>query len=290
MIYTKLDIDIDIDQKRIENWNYSSAIRGIFGRTIKDIFCIQRNIICNACSFKDCLYYELFEKKYGNYQRFHPYILQDITPDKNTNTLVIQITFIGKICEQISQLLHGLLRMQKYALIAARNSSKIMIKKITDQTGNVIYKENVGKLEMPIISEAIIEKQPVKKINLHIETPFRVKYNNKLLQSFVWHAFLQTLYNRLKYLNQNYCSSSVKLHLLEKDFDVKVSADNTYWKEQFRKSYIQNQKMSFGGLVGDVVLENINEDTYALLKLGEIFHVGKQTTFGLGKYTIEILE
>ncbi|HEX38006.1 MAG TPA: CRISPR system precrRNA processing endoribonuclease RAMP protein Cas6 [Candidatus Cloacimonetes bacterium] len=290
MKYIGIKVTIALNALKIDNWNYSSAIRGIFGRSLKQIYCIQRNITCKECSFTDCLYFELFEKKYGDHQRYHPYIIEDITPSQNTNGLLISFTFIGKVCDQISQLLHGLLRMQRYTLIAARESYKLMIIEIHDVAGKVLYDQKTGKIETPKIHEASIEKRPVNKLKLNIITPIRVKYRNRFLTTFIWHPFLQTLYSRLKYLNQYFCSSSLKLHLLETDCDVNVVEDKTFWKEQFRKSHIQKQKMSFGGLVGEVILENINKDTFALIKLGEIFHVGKQTTFGLGKYKIEIME
>jgi len=207
MKYCNFNVKIELSHEPIEDWNYSSAIRGIFGRSLKQIYCIQRNIKCDQCSFSDCLYFELFEKKYGDYQRFHPYIIRDVTKAKNSNDLIINFTFIGKLCDQISQLLHGIMKIQKYALFASKKSHTMKIKKISDSCGKVIYDESIGKLEMPEIIQVKLEKRPVKKLLLNIETPFRIKYRNKFMQTFVWHAFLQTLYKRMIYLNQYYCSS-----------------------------------------------------------------------------------
>ncbi|TSA24209.1 CRISPR system precrRNA processing endoribonuclease RAMP protein Cas6 [bacterium] len=290
MIYSKLNVEINLDDKRIQDWNYSSAMRGIFGRTLKQIYCIQRNILCDNCSFDHCFYYELFEKKYGSYRKFHPYIINDITPVDYLDRLLIQFMFIGKICNQLPQLIHGLLRIQKYALIAAKYSYNMQINTIKNQDGILTYDKKIGKIDLPNLCEIGIEKRSAKKLKIHIETPFRVKYRNQFLRKFIWHAFIHSLYERLKYINNYFCASDLKLHLLRKNYDIQVITDNTTWKEQYRKSHIQKQKMSFGGLVGDIIIENVDEDTYALLKLGELFHVGKQTTFGLGKYKLEIIE
>ena len=44
--------------------------------------------------------------------------------------------------------------------------------------------------------------------------------------------------------------------------------------------------MSLGGVTGTVSYEGDISDFMLLLKLGEYVHVGKGTSFGLGKYEI----
>jgi CRISPR/Cas system endoribonuclease Cas6 (RAMP superfamily) len=43
--------------------------------------------------------------------------------------------------------------------------------------------------------------------------------------------------------------------------------------------------MNFGGIIGFIDLE-VDENSYKLLKLGEIIGVGKQVTFGLGNIKV----
>jgi CRISPR/Cas system endoribonuclease Cas6 (RAMP superfamily) len=45
--------------------------------------------------------------------------------------------------------------------------------------------------------------------------------------------------------------------------------------------------MNMDGVMGELVLNNIDEKSYNLLKLGEIIGVGKQTVLGLGKIEVE---
>lgn len=44
--------------------------------------------------------------------------------------------------------------------------------------------------------------------------------------------------------------------------------------------------MKFGGLVGEITYQGDFKRYLPLLRLGEHIHVGKATTFGLGKYRI----
>ena len=46
--------------------------------------------------------------------------------------------------------------------------------------------------------------------------------------------------------------------------------------------------MSLGGVTGTVTYEGDLSDFIQLLRLGEYVHVGKGTSFGLGKYEIYV--
>lgn len=44
--------------------------------------------------------------------------------------------------------------------------------------------------------------------------------------------------------------------------------------------------MQLGGIMGEMWISDIDEQSFKLLKLGELIGVGKQTVFGLGKINI----
>ena len=47
--------------------------------------------------------------------------------------------------------------------------------------------------------------------------------------------------------------------------------------------------MSFGGLLGSVVLANVSPEMIGMLKLGRYLHTGKQCTFGNGEFALRNL-
>jgi len=47
--------------------------------------------------------------------------------------------------------------------------------------------------------------------------------------------------------------------------------------------------MRIGGVVGEMVLEGVDERAYRLFRVAEILGVGKLGTFGLGKIKVEDL-
>jgi CRISPR/Cas system endoribonuclease Cas6 (RAMP superfamily) len=45
--------------------------------------------------------------------------------------------------------------------------------------------------------------------------------------------------------------------------------------------------MNFGGLMGMIEFEFIDEESFKLLKIGEVVGVGKQVTFGMGEIEVK---
>src|SRR4030067_120282 len=69
--------------------------------------------------------------------------------------------------------------------------------------------------------------------------------------------------------------------------DVKVKKQALTWHDWERYSTRQDTRMKMGGFVGNISFEGNIEPFMQLIKAGEILHVGKGTSFGLGKYRIE---
>ena len=54
-----------------------------------------------------------------------------------------------------------------------------------------------------------------------------------------------------------------------------------------RFSEAKQQKMILKGIKGKAVLTNLTEEQLELLLAGELVHVGKNTSFGFGRYTVK---
>ncbi len=65
---------------------------------------------------------------------------------------------------------------------------------------------------------------------------------------------------------------------------VVVENQNLHWEDWERYSNRQETRMKMGGFVGEVTLLGELAPWLPLLKIGELTHVGKGATFGLGKY------
>ena len=83
------------------------------------------------------------------------------------------------------------------------------------------------------------------------------------------------------------------LALQNKDFEklpfepkYKLKSKDIFFNDIKRFSNVQNTSMQLGGVMGEMWISDIDEESFRLLKLGELISVGKQTVFGLGKISI----
>jgi CRISPR-associated endoribonuclease Cas6 len=77
--------------------------------------------------------------------------------------------------------------------------------------------------------------------------------------------------------------------LLDQAAGVQVTAGDLAWRDWRRYSNRQQAEMVLGGLVGSLTLEGDLAPFGPLLRTGEVLHVGKGATFGLGRIAVEEL-
>ena len=53
-----------------------------------------------------------------------------------------------------------------------------------------------------------------------------------------------------------------------------------------RVSFRKNRKLILMGIEGTLVFSNVEVETLELLLAGELIHIGKNTSFGFGKYKL----
>lgn len=267
-------------------WDFSSAFRGIFFKILKRKFCFKKNISCANCGFEDCLYYNIFEKKYGDYLRFHPYIIEHLETGKNK--LIVNYKFFGRFAENFNDIMNTILQTQTEQLRYKNKYYSIRINSINDDSSNSLYEENRSKIYIAPIKKISYLPQRIEQIRLTFLTPFRIKYKNKLSDEFKIDAFMRNLKQRVNFFYKYFESERSNIPAI-KDYDGIEFESQTKWVEMIRHSNRQNKKMKLGGILGKVILKNLSSEVYGLIKIGEIIHVGKQTTFGLGKYVVEDL-
>lgn len=126
-------------------------------------------------------------------------------------------------------------------------------------------------------------------ITISLRTPLRIRFDGQITQSFEFHVLLRNLLRRVSSLSYFHCGQKLDMDfrgLIEKAATVKQTQSDTRWYDWKRYSTRQEAWMSLGGIVGSVLYEGDLSDFMTLLRLGEYVHVGKGTSFGLGKYEI----
>jgi len=126
-------------------------------------------------------------------------------------------------------------------------------------------------------------------LNLIFITPTRLKFDGRLSSSLEFHILFRNLLRRISLLSYFHCGEELGLDfkgLIEKSKEITVQKGNLTWFDWERYSNRQETKMKMGGFIGSITFEGDLEKFMPFLLLGEYIHVGKGTSFGLGKYEI----
>lgn len=129
-------------------------------------------------------------------------------------------------------------------------------------------------------------------LKLTLETPLRLKYDNRLQADLPFHVLVRATLRRISSLMNAFSHGEPDLDysgLVKKAFDVKISDNNLSWYDWQRYSFRQDKKMLMGGITGNITYKGHLAEYIPLVKFCEQVHLGKQTSFGLGKIKAKII-
>ncbi len=228
-----------------------SKIRGGFGYALKEEVCVNPTFECKNCfAQKTCTFYEFFEKQNST----HNYRLDFKLHNEKFKFSLVLFNDAMKDADFIKKAM--LTSLQEYK--------------------NIEVKQKVKKIKV---------KKHSKLIKLTFETPLRIKKQNSFAtRDIELLDILLSIYKRNLDLQElPYIRTKI-------DTTYKILSKNLRYQELHRKSYKQNTKMNLGGLMGEMVVNNVSKEVYDLLKIGEVIGVGKSVVFGLGKIKVEDID
>ncbi len=120
-------------------------------------------------------------------------------------------------------------------------------------------------------------------------TPLRLRFDGRITDKLEFHVLIRNLLRRISSLSYFHCGKKFDVNfkeLIENARGIKIIKSDTHWYDWKRYSTRQEEWMSLGGVTGTVSYEGDLSEFIPLLRLGEYVHVGKGTSFGLGKYKI----
>ncbi len=227
-----------------------SKVRGAFGYALKNEVCVNPTFECKECfARKECIFYSFYEEQ----NTTHNYRL-----DFKLNS-----------------------QKYKFSLLLFNDAQKhkdVIAKAMLDslkENIEIAFKEKTKTLKI---------KKSAKVIKLEFLTPLRIKKQNKFATKDIELLdILLSIHKRSQDL-QNLPYERIKI-----DTSYKTVSKNLRYQELTRRSNKQKMTMNLGGLMGEMIISDVNTEVYELLKMGELIGVGKSTVFGLGKIKVEDL-
>lgn len=298
--YSILKFTIRFQEKCKIGKTKNSALRGILGQSLIESSCIfeVNKMSCDTCKYtRSCALSELFYSKLDSEfegisnTTIASYIIQcneekeEIYQGEELNFNIIifsrGIPYINLIIESL----------RKYGQIKGINGVKYEVIKVSNINGDIIF--NNGKIKKDkIIIDNIKNYIRNKKYNddiisLEFITPFRHKKNKGFTKILLLEDIIKSIYNRIVILNALQGNRiDLTSYDLERKVDEKIYYSKSKWVESKRFSNRQRNLLAIGGVVGEIKIKNPSDKLMEILIAGEILHVGKNTSFGLGEYKL----
>ena len=286
-----------------------SALRGGMGHALLSTNCI-RDEHCEACDFaEDCL----VERMMYPEMKIRP----DFMKTKDSEGFVIEcedtrewfqagdelrfnLLLFGRTIVYFNQYLQAFYYFGMQGIGAKH--VRFQITKVTNTVGEPlvegisVYKE---KLKIMMVSDYVryrLTSTDVRNMlnavrcRLVFHSPLSLKYQGKIQEHFHPNAVFTAIERRLFILNcyegkDNRDDKRENEDAVAENLPVMV--DEKVWPVKIKRySGTQNSKVVFKGIKGWCDLEGIDEDLMVLLIAGELLHIGKNTSFGFGKYTL----
>ncbi|WP_333654949.1 CRISPR system precrRNA processing endoribonuclease RAMP protein Cas6 [Dissulfurispira sp.] len=285
-----------------------STFRGAFGHAFKRVVCALKAKECSGCLLKEkCVYSYVFEtppppdtKMMRKYVAApHPFIIEPPLEKRMSYKPADEITFglvlVGRAIDYLAYFIYAFSELGSIGIGRGKGSFEL---KNVSSNGRIIYDSQSKTIhsfkanDIPLFFDDSSGKSEIENVTIRFLTPTRIFYNNHLTKDLEFHILVRNLLRRLSLLYYFHCGGDPSdwdfKGLIKKSEDVVVAKRNLRWYDWERYSARQNTKMKMGGFVGEITFNGDVEQLMPLIKAGEIVHVGKGTTFGLGKYEVLI--
>lgn len=299
---------------RVELPEYAgSTLRGGFGGVFRKVTCSQPEGDCATCLLRDnCPYSLIFDssppegsealRKYSDIPR--PFVLEP--PEKGAMILTpgdrfsFGLVLVGRA---LAYLPYFILMFQELGRTGlGRGRGRFRVVQVWEESPvatGLLYDGQPG----PVIGSARLwtwqdaenfasqlqAGTSAGKLRLIFCTPLRLVYEARLVARPELHFLVRSLLRRISSLSHFHCAFTPQAdfrRLIELAAEAKLLRDATRWRDWERYSSRQDCRLKLGGLVGEAEYENVPAELLPWLYLGTWLHVGKASTFGLGRYEV----
>ena len=246
-----------------------STIRGALGHSLKKVVCINPSFDCNGCFAKEnCTFYDFYESDFAKFR-----LKISLNPKLDFKIILFE--------EKIKEAPFVISAIYKAFKEIGITKSRIKLDNFVILYNNqLVYDGEFRKFDNNPLRFNFNEYK--KDFTLKINTPIRIKENAKFVKKSIK---LETILRSINHRYLKLTNQEIKKLFFTPEYEEVYK--NLSFKELIRYSNRQKTKMNLGGIIGEIIYKNVDENSYKLLKLGEVIGVGKQVTFGLGDIKVE---
>ncbi len=280
-----------------------SALRGAFGHALRHIACVTGAAHCAACPlYRSCAYPAIFEtpppldyarRQFSNIPL--PFVVEPPPWGEREHgrgsALNFDIVLIGPALSQLPLVLMAWRRALQLGLGPQQGTARLEHVFVEGETEPVLasaatrVRPHAQDLPLPPPEPA------PSSVTLIFDTPLRLQRGGHLLGvgELTSQDLLRALLRRVAELVELQLGGSLDIDFaaLSAHAGTITGDAQLSWRDWTRQSSRQQRHMVLGGAIGRWTLCGGLGPFWQLLHLGQWLHVGKNTTFGLGRYRIE---
>ncbi|MCX7634921.1 MAG: CRISPR system precrRNA processing endoribonuclease RAMP protein Cas6 [Syntrophales bacterium] len=286
-----------------------STFRGVFGHALKTVVCALKLRTCEDCLLQArCLYPAVFEgprkdeippeaRRPPDPPR--PYVIAPPLETKERyqpgDPFAFTLILFGPINENYAYFIYAMEQMGMMGIgrrVNGRAASYVL--ENVETAGRLVYEKkgrvlHKGPFTTDIPAASLIAEGPFpeqEQLGIRLLTPLRLKYQNRLTPELPFHVLIRAALRRAATLYEVYDGGEPPLDyggLVHRAQKVRLVSSQTRWLDWRRYSNRQERDMFMGGIIGEAIYEGPIGEFMPLLRFAEIAHLGKSTTFGLGR-------
>ena len=290
------------------------AFRGGFGYTFKSIACPTHDADCvHSRLGLPCVYSQVFEtpvpagssvmRKYDYAP--HPFVLTPPLDGRSRYTkdqeIILDVVLVGRAINWLAYFICTLEELGRRGVGRARSRYRVeTVESCQSAFGNsagharTVYDGACRRvIDSPFTVTGREMEQTgsvTRQVTIRFVTPARIVTEDQLASSLSFVTVFRSLLRRLALLSYFHCGqaadAAVLRELISMAANVKTIASRLRWRDWERYSTRQKARMKLGGLIGEVAYEGEMAPFLPYLRLGQLTHVGKATSFGLGGYVL----
>jgi hypothetical protein len=281
-----------------------STLRGAFGGALRAAACVTRKPVCEGCSLvQSCPYGVIFETRppagAQTLQKFtqvpHPYVIEppqwgerDYVPGER---LSFHVVLAGRALDHLALVVFAFVKAFRHGVGKGDGRARLISVTHVGAAETLVLEGPEGRIldHRPELPPAV---HPAERLTLRFHTPLRLQRNGHPLdaRAVTPRDLLVGLVRRIALLHEFHGPGRLDLDFsgLARKAETITDEKKLAWRDWQRYSNRQRQKIALGGLVGDWTLEGDLAPFLPFLHLGQWLHVGKEATFGLGGYRLEV--
>ncbi len=301
--YIKLHFTIEITEDTVLPVYKASALRGGMGEMLLRANCI-RDRVCEKCDFEsECIVRRTMYSKMEIQPKFMTsgdsvgYVIEceDYHEEfSEGDQIKFSLILFGKTICYFSQFLNAFYALGMNGL--GKEQSRFRIVSVTNSRGEPIMEGNdirMERYEIQTLADYIrYRKKKLSNLSagskVKFQSPLTIKYRGNELHEFNMEAIIETLCRRIYILD---CFEGIESNLTDREFidsiPVPVITEEHHRKATVRRySHRKETAMYLEGIEGELILDSVSDQLTDLLIAGELIHIGKNTSFGFGRYRI----